>query len=97
MIAATLDGRKKFGEEKIKSSPKFVFIGQRGCRTGKNEYKLLMDMRKTARYLIGAAMMSMAVPTAFSQSVGIKTNLVNDALLSPNLGLEIGLAPKWTL
>ena len=60
-------------------------------------YKLLMDMRKTARYLIGAAMMSMAVPTAFSQSVGIKTNLVNDALLSPNLGLEIGLAPKWTL
>lgn len=32
-----------------------------------------------------------------AQKVAVKTNLVSDGLLSPNLGLEIGLAPKWTL
>ena len=32
-----------------------------------------------------------------SQEVGIKSNLLSDAALSPNLGVEIGLAPKWTL
>lgn len=31
------------------------------------------------------------------QNVGIKTNLVDDALLDLNLGIEIGLAPRWTL
>lgn len=31
-----------------------------------------------------------------AQDVGIKTNLLNDALLSPNIGIEVGLAPKWT-
>lgn len=31
------------------------------------------------------------------QKMAIKTNLVSDALLSPNLGFEIGLAPKWTI
>lgn len=32
-----------------------------------------------------------------AQDVAIKSNLVADALASPNLGVEIGLAPKWTL
>ena len=32
-----------------------------------------------------------------AQTVAIKTNLINDALLSPNIGVEVGLAPKWTV
>lgn len=32
-----------------------------------------------------------------AQVVGLKTNLLYDALLSPTLGLEFGLAPKWSL
>ena len=32
-----------------------------------------------------------------AQEVGIKSNIISDALLSPNLGVEIGLAPKWSL
>lgn len=32
-----------------------------------------------------------------AQDVGIKTNLVADGLLSPNLAVEVGVAPKWTL
>lgn len=43
-------------------------------------------------------MMLFAV-AAFAQkrNVGVKTNLIPDALLSPNLGFEFGLAPKWSL
>ena len=32
-----------------------------------------------------------------SQTVAIKTNLLYDALMNINGGVEIGLAPKWTL
>lgn len=32
-----------------------------------------------------------------AQNVAVKTNIINDAFLSPNLGLEIGLAPRWTI
>ena len=35
--------------------------------------------------------------TARSQNVALKTNLLADATLSPNLGLEFGLAPRWSL
>lgn len=31
-----------------------------------------------------------------AQNLAVKTNLIGDALLSPNLALEVGLAPKWT-
>lgn len=31
------------------------------------------------------------------QVVGLKTNLLYDAALTPTLGLEFGLAPKWSL
>lgn len=34
---------------------------------------------------------------AGAQVVGLKTNLLYDAALSPTLGLEFGLAPKWSL
>ena len=37
--------------------------------------------------------------TAFaghSQKVGIKSNLISDAVTSPNLGVEFRMAPKWT-
>lgn len=34
---------------------------------------------------------------ANAQKVGIKTNLLYDATANANLGLEFGLAPKWTL
>ncbi|MDE6810817.1 MAG: DUF3575 domain-containing protein [Muribaculaceae bacterium] len=34
---------------------------------------------------------------AQAQTVGLKTNLISDVALSPNVGIEIGLAPKWSL
>ncbi|MCM1348730.1 MAG: DUF3575 domain-containing protein [Firmicutes bacterium] len=34
---------------------------------------------------------------AFGQTVALKNNLVGDALLNVNAGIEVGLAPKWTL
>ena len=32
-----------------------------------------------------------------AQNVAVKTNLLTDIAASPNLGIEIGLAPKWSL
>lgn len=37
------------------------------------------------------------VQSVSGQNTAIKTNLLSDAFLNPNLGIEIGLAPKWTL
>lgn len=34
---------------------------------------------------------------ARAQEVAIKTNLLSDAFMNVNLGMEVGLAPKWTL
>ena len=34
---------------------------------------------------------------AKAQNVDIKTNLLYDAFLTPNLGIEVGLAPKWSV
>lgn len=34
---------------------------------------------------------------AKSQNVAIKTNLLYDALLTVNAGVEVGLAPRWTM
>ena len=38
----------------------------------------------------------MAFPALRGQEVAVKTNLIYDALLSPTLGVEVGLAPMWT-
>lgn len=35
--------------------------------------------------------------TVWGQNVAIKTNLLSDGFLNPNIGIEVGLAPKWTL
>lgn len=35
--------------------------------------------------------------TAKAQDVAVKTNLLGDALLNVNAGVEVGLAPRWTL
>ncbi len=35
--------------------------------------------------------------TAMGQEVALKTNLLYDATATINGGVEIGLAPKWTL
>lgn len=34
---------------------------------------------------------------ASAQVAGIKTNLISDAVTSPNLGVEFKMAPKWTM
>ena len=42
--------------------------------------------------------LSLMLPTkANAQVVGIKSNLLYDATASPSLGIEVGLAPRFTL
>lgn len=55
-------------------------------------------MKKIVRILLVAIGMLMASgATIQAQVVGLKTNLLSDIALSPSLGVEIGLAPKWSL
>lgn len=42
-------------------------------------------------------LLSSGIGYSNAQNAGIKSNLISDALLSPNLGVEVGLAPRWTL
>lgn len=52
---------------------------------------------KIKKYLLILAMLIVAWPASRAQDVGIKTNLLYDALCTPTLGIEVGLAPKWSL
>lgn len=52
-------------------------------------------MRK--RFAIALLIATSCWGAVSAQSFGIKSNIISDVLLSPNLGVEIGLAPKWTL
>lgn len=47
--------------------------------------------------MVAAMTAWLAIPAANAQDVALKTNLINDIALSPNIGVEVGLAPKWTL
>ncbi len=38
-----------------------------------------------------------SISCARAQEFGIKTNVLSDAFMNINLGIEAGLAPKWTL
>lgn len=53
-----------------------------------------MEVKKV---VIAMTIMFAALPIAHAQHVGVKTNILYDALLSPTVGIEVGLAPKWSL
>ena len=42
-------------------------------------------------------MLGCAISEGYAQKVALKSNLLYDATTTMNLGLEIGLARKWTL
>lgn len=54
-------------------------------------------MRKSLKKLFVVVAMAFIGVFAKGQEVGIKTNLLYDATLSINLGVEFRLAPKWSL
>lgn len=49
------------------------------------------------RLIILFVTMIIALIPARAQDVALKTNLLYDALLTPSVGIEVGLAPKWTV
>ena len=62
-----------------------------------------LKMQKTTTNIIRRGLMAASVALgSFSfqstaQQVALKTNLLYDALLSPTVGVEVGVAPKWTI
>lgn len=56
-------------------------------------------MKRKRQYVAILTVLIAALASALpggAQKVGIKTNLISDALLSPNLGIEFSMAPRWT-
>lgn len=53
-------------------------------------------MKTQIKTVMLIALMLLLGSAARAQDVAIKTNLLHDAGLTPNLGLEFGIAPKWT-
>ncbi|MCH5227946.1 MAG: DUF3575 domain-containing protein [Muribaculaceae bacterium] len=43
------------------------------------------------------ALLFLLVIPAGAQKFGIKSNLISDAVTTPNLGIEFRMAPKWTM
>ena len=59
---------------------------------------IIYGMKHTLIKICLSILLLSAGVAAHAQSRGaIKTNFVPDALASPNLGIEIGLTPQWTL
>lgn len=56
-----------------------------------NSFKKYMRLQAALVALVLCAGM------AYGQKVGIKSNLLYDAALTPSLGVEVGVAPKWTI
>lgn len=56
-----------------------------------------MRLNKILLTVVATVTAWLAIPAANAQDVALKTNLINDITLSPNIGVEVGLAPKWTL
>jgi len=54
-------------------------------------------MKRAIFLWIVAVMAACTCQKASGQVFALKTNLLADGFLNPNIGAEIGLAPKWTL
>lgn len=51
---------------------------------------------KLKKALVALSLFLASIPAIQAQNVALKTNLLYDALLSPTVGIEFGLAPKWS-
>ncbi len=49
------------------------------------------------RFLAALMAATLSIPCAHAQKVALKTNLLYDATTTVNAGVEVGLAPRWTL
>jgi len=54
-------------------------------------------MMKRTIFLLMIVMAGALRPEAKAQDVAIKTNLLSDAFMNVNLGIEVGLAPRWSI
>lgn len=56
-----------------------------------------MKLTSTLKSILAAIVICLAGALPAKAQVAVKTNLLYDAALTPNLGVEIGLAPRWSL
>ena len=59
-------------------------------------YGIKADKMAIKKHLILLILVLAPFMGAKGQTVGVKTNFLYDATLTPNVGIEIGLSPRWT-
>lgn len=73
------------------------FILKMNRRMYKKNARLYHSYGRKFQILCIVAMLIGCIDIVSAQEIGVKSNLLYDATTTLNLGLEIGLAPKWTL
>ena len=86
-----ISGRKP-GEAFIMPLP--IFASAESRKSGRLRPK---GRLRGALCLAAVLLAILSVPAAHAQKAAIKTNILSDALLNPNLAAEFALAPRWTL
>lgn len=54
-------------------------------------------MNNYVKALLCSVVLALGASQSIGAQVALKTNLLYDAALSPNLGIEVAVAPKWSL
>lgn len=62
----------------------------------------MQEMKNKEERIMKRTILLMAIVSCVSQGLhaqklAVKTNLLSDAFLNPNAGIEVGVAPRWTL
>ena len=65
------------------------------CRSRTQSYHSVFTMKILSTCLLLA--LTMIASGAKAQNIALKSNLLYDAALSPNLGIEVGLTSRWSL
>lgn len=73
-----------------------VLKAQKHTNYNRATYQIQVQMNNRFFLLILAIVIAGIYNSASAQKYAVKTNLAADAFLNPNLGAEVGLAPKWT-
>lgn len=74
-----------------------ILIRKENYTKNKHIQKNIQIMNARLKVLLLLLSMFVCASRADAQDVAVKTNLLDDAILDVNVGMEVGLAPKWTL
>lgn len=68
-----------------------------GCVVDSREYNSALAMKRMKKRLLAITAALFFFTIGWAQDVAVKTNVIYDATATVNLGVEVGLAARWSL